>query len=59
MVYNASYGPVLSPEDEANRKLPSWPSYTIFPTDAAAALAALQKGKIIVAATGNEREKIR
>ena len=55
MVYNASYGPVLSPEDEANRKLPSWPSYTIFPTDAAAALAALQKGKIIVAATGNER----
>lgn len=49
MVYNASYGP--SPPVNST----VWPASQIDPDEAAAALTALSKGKIIVAATGNDR----
>ncbi len=51
-IYNASYGPSL-PRGTAN--LQQWPSYTIDATEEAAAWNAVSAGKIIVAATGNDR----
>jgi subtilase-type serine protease len=53
LVYNASYGPNYS--TPPNQNLQSWPASGIDPTEAAAVQDALAKGKIIVAATGNDR----
>lgn len=50
MIYNASYGP------DPGKGFQSWPASTIDPKEAAAALKALAAGKIVVAATGNERD---
>lgn len=52
-IYNASYGPTLN---EGTINLRTWPTYTIDANEAAAALGAISKGKIIVASTGNDRE---
>jgi uncharacterized protein with beta-barrel porin domain len=52
-IYNASYGPAIP---EGTENLTKWPTDTIDPADAAAALTAIAKGKIIVAATGNDRD---
>jgi uncharacterized protein with beta-barrel porin domain len=49
-IYNASYGPVIT-----GKNLETWPSGSLRPTWANAALNAVSKGKIIVASTGNER----
>ena len=49
LVYNASYGP------DPGGGFQSWPASTIDATEAAALQAALKGGKIVVAATGNER----
>lgn len=49
MLYNASYGPTVA------TNLTSWPATTIDRDEEAAALNALAKGKIIVAANGNDR----
>ncbi len=51
MVYNASYGP--NPPEKSI----VWPAAQIDPDEEAAALGAIAKGKIIVAATGNDRAK--
>ncbi|HXC55143.1 MAG TPA: autotransporter domain-containing protein [Rhizomicrobium sp.] len=49
IIYNASYGP--SPPANTT----SWPANFLDPDEAASALGALVKGKIVVAATGNDR----
>lgn len=51
MVYNASYGPNAAVGSTV------WPATIIDPDEEAAALNAISKGKIIVAATGNDRTK--
>ncbi|MDC7787310.1 outer membrane autotransporter protein [Rhodoplanes tepidamans] len=51
-IYNASYGPNLDGETG----LPTWPSAAIDADEAAAVGRALAAGKIVVAATGNDRD---
>ena len=53
MVYNASYGPSYS--EPPNQNLQVWPAKDISADEAKAVQAALANGKIIVAATGNDR----
>jgi subtilase-type serine protease len=53
LVYNASYGPDYS--TPPNQNLQSWPASGIDATEEQAVFNALAKGKIIVAATGNDR----
>lgn len=50
-IYNASYGPTVT-----KTNLLTWPTSTLDDEQEALALAALKKGKIIVAATGNDRD---
>ena len=50
-IYNASYGP------NAPKDTKVWPSTIFSKSEADAALAALMKGKIIVAANGNDGDK--
>jgi len=50
-IYNASYGPTVS-----TKNLQRWPTSTLDDEQVAEALKALKKGKIIVAATGNDRD---
>jgi len=53
MIYNASYGPDFSDPPNQNRQV--WPASSIDPAEAQAIQGALAAGKIIVAATGNDR----
>jgi subtilase-type serine protease len=50
-IYNASYGPTVT-----TKNLLTWPTSTLDDEQMAEALKALKKGKIIVAATGNDRD---
>jgi len=50
MVYNASYGP------NVDKGSTTWGAKYIDPTEETAALGAITKGKIIVAANGNDRD---
>ena len=53
LVYNASYGPDYS--DPPNQNLKVWPAASIDKDEAQSAQNALANGKIVVAATGNDR----
>lgn len=53
MVYNASYGPNYSEPPNQNRTI--WPASGININEAVALRGALANGKIVVAATGNDR----
>ena len=52
-IYNASYGPNVP---EGAKGLEAWPASMIDPVEKEAALNAISQGKIIVAATGNDRD---
>ncbi len=53
MIYNASYGPNFSEPPNQNRTI--WPASSIGLNEALALRGALANGKIVVAATGNDR----